>query len=240
VHALALQLALVLAAEKSKTPFYIAGGVLVVWALLVSLVLGMNRPNFPFSLRGQRAVMAISAVLVLATLAAAIATASTPGKESASSTTATQSAASEPAPSSEQPASGGGASTSANTQTATTATPTGGTSASGTATSAAPAAGANSAAGNSVSLAANPAGLLSYNTKTLSAKSGSVTVDFTNSSPVEHNVTIAQGGKVLGATPTFSGGEKKLTLALKPGKYVFYCSVPGHRQAGMEGTLNVS
>jgi uncharacterized cupredoxin-like copper-binding protein len=32
----------------------------------------------------------------------------------------------------------------------------------------------------------------------------------------------------------------KLTLKLKPGRYVFYCSVPGHRQAGMEGTLNVS
>ena len=61
-----------------------------------------------------------------------------------------------------------------------------------------------------------------------------------NMSPLEHNVTVAEGTKVLGATPTFKGGAMTLTLKLKPGKYIFYCSVPGHRQAGMEGTLNVS
>jgi plastocyanin len=67
-----------------------------------------------------------------------------------------------------------------------------------------------------------------------------VTIALANSSPVEHNVTIAEGTKVLGATPTFTGGSKAVTLKLKPGKYTFYCSVPGHRQAGMEGTLTVS
>ncbi len=67
-----------------------------------------------------------------------------------------------------------------------------------------------------------------------------MTITFTNASPVEHNVTIAEGGKVLGATPTFAGGSKSVTVTLKPGKYTFYCTVPGHRQAGMEGTLNVS
>jgi plastocyanin len=62
----------------------------------------------------------------------------------------------------------------------------------------------------------------------------------TNMSPLEHNVTVAQGSTVLGATPTFQGGSKTLTLNLKAGTYTFYCSVPGHRQAGMEGTLTVS
>ena len=89
-------------------------------------------------------------------------------------------------------------------------------------------------------LAANPTGELRYNTKTLSAKAGTVTIVMTNMAPIEHNVTIAQGSKVLGATPTFTGGSRTLSLKLKPGKYTFYCSVPGHRQAGMEGTLNVS
>ncbi len=92
----------------------------------------------------------------------------------------------------------------------------------------------------SLKLAANPTGLLAYNTKQLSAKAGTVTITMTNMSPLEHNVTVAEGSKVLGATPTFKGGSMTLTLKLKPGKYMFYCSVPGHRQAGMEGTLNVS
>ena len=49
MHLAALQLAPILAAEKSKVPFYIAGGVLVVWALIVSLGLGLRRPDFPGS-----------------------------------------------------------------------------------------------------------------------------------------------------------------------------------------------
>jgi uncharacterized cupredoxin-like copper-binding protein len=43
----------------------------------------------------------------------------------------------------------------------------------------------------------------------------------------------------VGTTPTFQGGSKTLSLNLKPGTYKFYCSVPGHRMAGMEGTLTV-
>ena len=61
-----------------------------------------------------------------------------------------------------------------------------------------------------------------------------------NASPVEHDVAVAQGSTVLGQTPVFAGGSKSVTLTLKPGKYTFYCTVPGHRQAGMEGTLTVS
>jgi plastocyanin len=92
----------------------------------------------------------------------------------------------------------------------------------------------------SLKLAANPTGLLAFDTKQLSAKAGTLSVSFTNSSPLEHNVTIAKGSTVLGATPTFIGGSKTLSIKLAPGKYTFYCSVPGHRQAGMEGTLSVS
>jgi len=78
-----MQLAPVLAAEKSKTAFYIMGGVLVVWALVLSMGIGMRRPNFPDSLRVERGVIAISVTLVIATLAAAVLTSGGPSKSEA-------------------------------------------------------------------------------------------------------------------------------------------------------------
>lgn len=224
MHTLALQLAPVLAAEKSKVPFYIAGGILVVWALVLSLGLGLRKPDFPGSLAGQRAVMGISVVLVLAAVSTAVLTSSSPAK---ARTPPAQTQEQAPVPVVSAPVPAGSASSSSQ-PVATTGTP---------APASSPAAGK---AGSSLALAASPAGLLAYNTKQLSAKAGTVTITMANMSPLEHNVTVAEGSKVLGATPTFKGGSMKLTLKLKPGKYVFYCSVPGHRQAGMEGTLNVS
>jgi uncharacterized cupredoxin-like copper-binding protein len=96
--------------------------------------------------------------------------------------------------------------------------------------------------GSSISESANPSGQLKFTKSTLTAKTGKVTIDFTNESSLAHNMTIQQGanGPVIGATPTFSGGSKTLHVNLKPGTYTFYCSVPGHRQAGMQGTLTVS
>jgi plastocyanin len=229
VHALAIQLTPVLAAEKSKTAYYIAGGVLVAWALLVSLGLGLRKPNFPGSVGGQRAVMAITALLVLGAVSTAVITSGgteNAGAESSSTTTATPESstppASTPAPSTP----------SAPTKSATGKSPK--------ATTGTPAPPSSPAAVTNLTLAANPAGQLSYDTKQLSAKAGKVTIDMTNMSPIEHNVTVAEGSKVLGATPTFVGGSRTVTLSLKPGKYTFFCSVPGHRQAGMEGTLTVS
>jgi plastocyanin len=90
-------------------------------------------------------------------------------------------------------------------------------------------------------LAADPNGDLKFNKTSLTAKAGKVKIQFTNATPLGHNVTIQQGssGPVIGATATFTGGTKTLTVNLKPGTYTFYCSVPGHRAAGMKGTLTV-
>lgn len=98
----------------------------------------------------------------------------------------------------------------------------------------------SSGSASKLSLAANPEGQLKYETSSLSAKAGKVSIDFQNMSPVGHDVTVeSSSGSVVGATPTFQGGSRTLSVNLKPGTYKFFCSVPGHRQAGMEGTLTV-
>ena len=94
--------------------------------------------------------------------------------------------------------------------------------------------------GHALALAADPEGQLKFNTTSLTAKAGAVTIAFANMAPLAHNLTVASSsGSVVGATPTFQGATKKLSLNLKPGTYKFYCTVPGHRAAGMEGTLTV-
>jgi hypothetical protein len=61
------------AAEPSKTAFYFAGGVLAVWAVILSAI-GLSRPNFPGGESGARGVMLLSFVLMVATMAVAVAT----------------------------------------------------------------------------------------------------------------------------------------------------------------------
>jgi len=82
---------------------------------------------------------------------------------------------------------------------------------------------------------------LMFDTDTLTAKAGKVTVDFTNNSAIPHDVVVSDSSnKVLGKTPVFDGGTKSFNVTLKPATYTYYCSVPGHRQAGMQGTLTVN
>jgi plastocyanin len=130
----------------------------------------------------------------------------------------------------------GGSSSSSSSSSAPAAPAAPATTSSSTSTS--PSGGA--AKGGTLSLAANPEGQLKYDKTSLTAKAGSVSLDFTNASSLAHNVTVeSSSGAQVGATPTFQGGSKTLSLNLKPGTYKFFCSVPGHRQTGMEGTLTV-
>jgi plastocyanin len=87
-------------------------------------------------------------------------------------------------------------------------------------------------------LAADPTALL-FDKEELSAKAGKVTIDFDNPSPIEHNVVIEKDGKELAGFEPITEGEESLSADLKPGSYTFICSVPGHAEAGMEGTLTV-
>ena len=92
-----------------------------------------------------------------------------------------------------------------------------------------------------LSISAALSGKLMYSTESLRAKAGKVIITFTNHAPEAHNLTVIHGtrGSKVGGTPTFKGGSRTLTLHLKAGRYTYYCSVPGHRQGGMQGTLTV-
>jgi len=178
----------VFASAPTKIPFYLAGGLLVCWAVLLAAI-GITHPGFPGSAGRARLVMLTSVVLVAATLTSAVAT-------------------------------GGGASE-------------GGMAGEG----AARPAGAAGPSSRTLQLTADPTGQLAYDKDQAAVKAGKLSIRLTNASSVPHNVTIAMGTRTVAATRTIQRATTTLTANVPPGDYVFFCSVEGHRQAGMDGTL---
>ena len=174
-----------LAAAPSKVPFYVAGGLLVAWAVMLA-AWGITHAEFPGSASRARLVVFTSFLLVAAAVTAAVLT----GGEEA-----------------EEHAAEAGA--------------------------------APPATGRTLALAADPGGALRFDKTRAAVLAGRVTVSLTNDSTVEHNVTIAQGSKTLRGTKTITESRDSLILELSPGDYVFFCSVTGHRQSGMEGIVTV-
>jgi plastocyanin len=80
---------------------------------------------------------------------------------------------------------------------------------------------------------------LAFDTKELTAKPGEVTIDFDNPSPIAHDVAIEKDGKEIAASELVTEGKDSVTAELEPGTYTFFCTVPGHAEAGMEGVLTV-
>lgn len=81
---------------------------------------------------------------------------------------------------------------------------------------------------------------LAYTSDSAEAKAGKATVNLTNSQPLTHDVAIEDSsGKTIAQTELIAEGSDSTAVDLKPGEYTFYCTVPGHREAGMEGTLTV-
>jgi len=123
-----------------------------------------------------------------------------------------------------------GSSSSASTSRSTAAAP-----ASTTPAASAP----SSGSGQTVHLSAVP-GRLAFNTTHLIAKAGVVTFSMANPSSFPHGISIQGHGLDQGGKVVSQGGVSSVTATLRPGTYVFFCPVPGHRQAGMQGTITVT
>jgi plastocyanin len=81
---------------------------------------------------------------------------------------------------------------------------------------------------------------LKFNTSTLKAKHGKVTITMSNPSRLPHAVAVEGKGVDKDGKTVQKGGTSTVTVTLKKGKYTFYCPVDGHRKAGMRGTLTVT
>ena len=69
---------------------------------------------------------------------------------------------------------------------------------------------------------------------------GTYTFHVTNNGPSSHNLTVDGPGVSDKATSTFAaGGSEDLTVTLKSGSYDLFCSLPGHKQLGMDTSLTV-
>jgi uncharacterized cupredoxin-like copper-binding protein len=180
--------AVVIAADINA--FHVAGAILALWALIVAF-LGTTRADFPGSNAGEKAVMAISGILVLAAIGTGIGTSAAEGGEK------------------------GGES--------------------------APEAAPPSGPAQELKLAANADNQLAFDKTALKAKAGNVRITMENPAQIDHNVSLEGPGGIDEHGDTVGNGDSsEVEAELQPGTYTFYCSVPGHREGGMEGKLTVT
>lgn len=99
----------------------------------------------------------------------------------------------------------------------------------------------SSASGQTLKVEANPNGQLSYVPSKLTAKPGNLTIEFKNPQGLSHDIAVEDSsGKTIGKSELIAETSTTLSLSnLKAGTYQYFCTVPGHREAGMEGTLTV-
>jgi plastocyanin len=195
--------------------FYVFGIALVVLALIVSFA-GLRMENFPGSRGVLTAVLGIMGALVVASCAFAVVLSREEADhraEEVAEFNAEQEEAEEAATDEEDP---------------------------GTTPAAEEPQIETEAGVETVELTSPETGDLVFEPESLEARVGEVAIDYTNPSEVPHNVAIEGDGEELAQSETVTGGDSATaTVALEAGEYVYYCSIPGHREAGMEGTLTV-
>jgi plastocyanin len=83
---------------------------------------------------------------------------------------------------------------------------------------------------------ADPSGQLAFVTNQAQAKPGEITIKMANKSGTPHDIVIDGKGK---GEVVQNGGVSQFKADFAAGSYTYYCSVQGHRQAGMQGKLTV-
>jgi plastocyanin len=196
--------------------FYVFGIALVVVALIVSFV-GLRSERFPDSRGLYAAVIGVMGALVVASCAFAVVLSREEADHRAEEVAefeAEQAEAEEAAAAEEEP---GTAPAGAEPQIET------------------------EAEAETLELTSPATGDLVFEPEQLEARVGEVTIEYTNPSEVPHNVAIeSPEGEELAQGETVTGGATgPATAALEAGEYTYFCSIPGHRESGMEGTLTV-
>lgn len=208
------------------TAFHVLGACLALWAVILSAI-GVTRHDFPGKGPGTAIVIAISGVLVVSTIAAAIGTAKSEpkGGEVAGKVNKV-------GPEGTRQANSGAVAPGTG---ANAGQEPGGNSSQDTQPAPAP-----QGTVKTLLLSADPTGQLRFDKSALAAPAGGVRITMNNPAPVPHNVSLEGPGGLDKEGPTVSkGGASEVEATLKPGTYTYYCSVDGHRQAGMQGTLTV-
>jgi plastocyanin len=90
-----------------------------------------------------------------------------------------------------------------------------------------------------LAIPADPTGQLFYVFKDATANAGQVKIESQNKSAVDHDISVEGKGLDEKGNVVKNGGTSEVDVDLQPGEYTFYCSVPGHREAGMEGKITV-
>jgi plastocyanin len=83
---------------------------------------------------------------------------------------------------------------------------------------------------------ADPNGQLAYTSNQANGTAGKITIKMANKTSTPHDIVI--DGKGKGEVVT-NGGTSTFSADFAAGSYTYYCSVDGHRQAGMQGKLTV-
>jgi plastocyanin len=93
--------------------------------------------------------------------------------------------------------------------------------------------------GGRLEIPADPSGALLYVFAAATAPPGPLTITSPNESSIPHNIALEGDAVDEVGEVVQDGGVSEIEVEVEAGEYAFYCSVPGHREGGMEGTLTV-